>query len=88
MSIEARGPTLPRPADAGFWMLDRAADALEPLQALVLPRGAHPLGRVWTDTRSLEPGDLFVAAPGARADGRRFAPQAIERGAVAVLASI
>jgi UDP-N-acetylmuramoyl-L-alanyl-D-glutamate--2,6-diaminopimelate ligase len=39
------------------------------------------------DSRQVEAGDLFAALPGARWDGRRFAPQAIERGAVAVLAA-
>lgn len=39
------------------------------------------------DSRQVEPGDLFVAWQGERFDGRQYAPQAIERGAVAVLAS-
>jgi UDP-N-acetylmuramoyl-L-alanyl-D-glutamate--2,6-diaminopimelate ligase len=38
------------------------------------------------DSRSVEPGDLFVTWSGAKFDGRLFAGQAIERGAVAVLA--
>jgi UDP-N-acetylmuramoyl-tripeptide--D-alanyl-D-alanine ligase len=38
------------------------------------------------DTRTLEPGDLFVALGGVR-DGHEFAPQALAKGAVAVLAS-
>jgi UDP-N-acetylmuramoyl-L-alanyl-D-glutamate--2,6-diaminopimelate ligase len=37
------------------------------------------------DSRRVEAGDLFVAVPGENFDGRRFAPQAVERGAVAVL---
>ena len=32
------------------------------------------------------PGDLFAALPGTRADGRAFIADAVERGAVAVLA--
>ena len=39
------------------------------------------------DSRRVEPGDLFAAWSGERADGRAFARQAIERGAVAVLAA-
>ena len=39
------------------------------------------------DSRAVEVGDLFAALPGERFDGRRFAPDAIERGAVAVLAA-
>ena len=38
------------------------------------------------DSRAVEKGDLFVTWGGARFDGRLFAGQAIERGAVAVLA--
>ena len=38
------------------------------------------------DTRSLEPGDLFVALAGVR-DGHEFIPAALERGAAGVLAS-
>jgi UDP-N-acetylmuramoyl-tripeptide--D-alanyl-D-alanine ligase len=38
------------------------------------------------DTRSLEPGDLFVALAGER-DGHGFIPQALARGAAGVLAS-
>ena len=38
------------------------------------------------DSRRVEPGDLFVAWAGAKHDGRSFAAQAVERGAVAVLA--
>jgi UDP-N-acetylmuramoyl-L-alanyl-D-glutamate--2,6-diaminopimelate ligase len=37
------------------------------------------------DSRQVEPGFLFAALPGARADGVRFVPEAIARGAVAVL---
>ena len=38
------------------------------------------------DTRTLQPGDLFVALGGVR-DGHEFAPQAMEKGAAGVLAS-
>ena len=38
------------------------------------------------DSRSVEPGELFVTWSGAKFDGRLFAGQAIERGAVAILA--
>ena len=38
------------------------------------------------DSRNVEQGDLFVALPGTRVDGMRFAAQAVDRGAVAVLA--
>ena len=87
MSIEARGPTLPRPATAAFWSLDRAADALEGLATTPLPRGAHPLGRVWTDTRSLQAGDVFVALAGGQFDAHNFLAQAVSSGAAAVVVS-
>lgn len=38
------------------------------------------------DSRQVKPGDLFVSIPGARVDGNAFIGQAIERGAVAVVA--
>ncbi|MCD8004599.1 MAG: UDP-N-acetylmuramoyl-L-alanyl-D-glutamate--2,6-diaminopimelate ligase [Oscillospiraceae bacterium] len=44
-----------------------------------------PISSVSYDTRTLEPGALFVALPGYQTDGRRYIPQALERGAAAVL---
>jgi UDP-N-acetylmuramoyl-L-alanyl-D-glutamate--2,6-diaminopimelate ligase len=41
---------------------------------------------ITADSRDVVPGDLFVALPGQRADGRRFIGDAVARGAVAVLA--
>ncbi len=38
-----------------------------------------------TDSRRVGPGALFVALPGSRADGVQFAPEAVARGARAVL---
>ena len=37
------------------------------------------------DSRQVEKGDLFIAIPGAAADGHRFIPMALERGAACVL---
>jgi UDP-N-acetylmuramoyl-tripeptide--D-alanyl-D-alanine ligase len=56
--------------------------------------GARPVGdlsavqiqRVHTDSRSLQPGDLFVALRGERFDAHDFLPQARAAGAVAALA--
>ncbi|NJD34082.1 MAG: UDP-N-acetylmuramoyl-L-alanyl-D-glutamate--2,6-diaminopimelate ligase [Betaproteobacteria bacterium] len=42
--------------------------------------------RLTGDSRRVQPGDLFVAFPGAQADGRDFIAQAVARGAAAVLA--
>lgn len=41
---------------------------------------------VTADSRTVKPGDLFVAVPGTKADGAQFAHDAIAKGAVAVLA--
>ncbi len=43
------------------------------------------LGRVHTDTRTLQPGDLFLALAGERFDAHDFLPQAQAAGAVAVI---
>ncbi len=40
---------------------------------------------VCTDTRAIEPGNLFVALTGSRFDGHRYADQAADRGASALL---
>jgi len=42
--------------------------------------------RVQTDSRVVQPGDLFVCLPGERFDGHSFAVEAVRRGAEAVLA--
>ncbi|WP_294635608.1 UDP-N-acetylmuramoyl-tripeptide--D-alanyl-D-alanine ligase [uncultured Aquabacterium sp.] len=47
---------------------------------------ATPLGRVHTDTRTLQAGDLFVALRGERFDAHDFLPQVAASGAAAVLA--
>ncbi|MEV7094392.1 UDP-N-acetylmuramoyl-tripeptide--D-alanyl-D-alanine ligase [Amycolatopsis sp. NPDC051045] len=49
--------------------------------------GAQVTGSVEFDTRKLAPGGLFVALPGEKVDGHDFAAQAVEAGAVAVLAA-
>lgn len=88
MSIEAHGHALPAPADAAaFWTVDRVADALEPLATTPLPRGPHRLGRVSSDTRSLQSGDLFVALVGEKFDAHDFLRDAVKAGAAAVVVS-
>lgn len=47
-------------------------------------REVFPTG-VADDSRQVRPGDLFLAYPGDLADGRRYIPDALARGAVAVL---
>ncbi len=46
---------------------------------------ATPIGRVHTDTRTLQAGDLFVALKGERFDAHDFLPQVQASGAAAVL---
>ena len=53
---------------------------------MVLPEGGFK-GAV-LDSRKVEPGMLFVALPGEKADGRDFIPQALERGAAGVIDSL
>jgi UDP-N-acetylmuramoyl-L-alanyl-D-glutamate--2,6-diaminopimelate ligase len=47
---------------------------------------ALDIAGVTADSRQVVPGDLFAALPGVRADGRAFIADAVERGAVAILA--
>jgi len=46
------------------------------------------IGGITYDSRSVKPGDLFVAIKGEKSDGARFIPQAIEKGAAAVAAEV
>ena len=47
---------------------------------------ALAIAGVSADSRAVKPGFLFVAVPGTKADGLEFLPQALEAGAVAVMA--
>jgi UDP-N-acetylmuramoyl-L-alanyl-D-glutamate--2,6-diaminopimelate ligase len=40
------------------------------------------------DSRLVVPGTLFFAFPGAKADGRKYAPQALDRGAIATVCEL
>ena len=48
---------------------------------------AAPVGGVTVDSRTVRPGDLFVALAGSRTDGSLFAAAAAQAGAVATLAA-
>ena len=63
--------------------LERLVSALEPVE--VLGRPSVEVLDLAYDTRAVTPGALFFAVPGERADGHDFAPEAVERGAVAVV---
>jgi len=45
-----------------------------------------PVNRISADSRSIETGDLFVAVRGTQADGHRFIPDALEKGASVIVA--
>jgi len=63
--------------------LERLVAALEPVE--VLGRPSAEVRDLAYDARTVTPGTLFFAVPGDRADGHDFAPEAEERGAVAVV---
>lgn len=58
---------------AALWVLDE-----------LKKQGVSPTG-LSADSRQLAPGDVFLAMPGARSDGRACLQEAVARGAVAVL---
>ncbi|MGA8753951.1 Mur ligase domain-containing protein, partial [Candidatus Deferrimicrobium sp.] len=60
------------------------------LLAGIVPVPAGPLGEIGIggisiDSRSVRPGDLFVAVPGTRADGHAYLVEAARGGAAAAL---
>ena len=62
--------------------LNTEAEALAWLAGRVPPQGSE---RLRTDSRLVQPGDAFIAWPGAATDGRRFVPAALAAGAAACL---
>jgi UDP-N-acetylmuramoyl-L-alanyl-D-glutamate--2,6-diaminopimelate ligase len=72
-------PTAPEPRSLG----DLAA-VFGLLSAAPVPPDCH-VTAVASDNRQVAPGDLFVALPGARVHGAEHAPDAVTRGAAAVL---
>lgn len=48
----------------------------------------HLLGRVCTDSRALQPGDIFVALKGEQFDGHAYITQVVKAGAGAVIAEL
>lgn len=63
--------------------LKRALEGVEILSATA--DLSMEIGGVSYDSRTVRPGDLFVAMTGAAADGHRFIPRAVEKGAAAVV---
>jgi UDP-N-acetylmuramoyl-L-alanyl-D-glutamate--2,6-diaminopimelate ligase len=70
----------PRPRPLG--------ELLRGLAGAAAPPGAAdtPITGITADSRSVRPGQLFVAIRGTRQDGHAFAAEAVRRGAAAVLA--
>jgi UDP-N-acetylmuramoyl-L-alanyl-D-glutamate--2,6-diaminopimelate ligase len=63
----------------------RLADLL-PDVAVAEPFTAREVAGISADSRNIAPGFVFFAVPGTRADGLSFVPQALQRGATAVVA--
>ncbi len=84
MSIAARAPERREPpaSASAFWTRDRVAAALGGG-----PSGDGRFGRIWTDTRTIQPGDLFVALRGPNFDGHEFLQAAVDAGAGGVVVS-
>jgi UDP-N-acetylmuramoyl-tripeptide--D-alanyl-D-alanine ligase len=76
----------PSPPDRDFWTAERVTQALGVAASHGAAR-AEPFGRVWTDTRSVEPGDLFVALAGERFDAHDFVGAAVGAGAAGMVVS-
>lgn len=74
-------------AATGFWTLARVADALAGELRGAVPSDGRALRAVTTDTRALQPGDLFVALRGERFDAHDFLDRAVEAGAAALVVS-
>ncbi len=70
---------------SSFWTFDRVAAALEECAAVKLPRGGATIEGITTDTRSIAPGQLFVALRGERFDGHDYLDAAAAAGAVGVV---
>ncbi len=67
-------------------LVDQAAERDPDLGWLLDDRPVDPeIAGLALDSRQVKPGDLFLCVPGATTDGHRFAPAAVERGAVALL---
>lgn len=79
--------TPPTVAPTTFWTMNRVADAIGPLSPVNVPRGPGVFGRVWTDTRTIEAGDLFVALAGENFDAHDFLTMAVDKGATGVVVS-
>jgi UDP-N-acetylmuramoyl-L-alanyl-D-glutamate--2,6-diaminopimelate ligase len=60
---------------------------LGPEMTVSAPSGETEIAGITADSRQVQRGWLFAAIPGAKADGARFVPEAVARGAMALLVS-
>lgn len=67
-------------APNGFWTLARVAQAIGSG-----PSDTRAVRSICTDTRQVQPGDLFVALKGDTFDAHEFLQQAVAKGAIAVV---
>jgi len=77
--------TQPHPKSGPRARLQELVGALEPWH--VLNEADPVITGLSNDSRATEPGHLFVAIEGEKADGHDFIPQAVEAGAAAVVCS-
>ncbi len=70
-----------------FWNLDRIAAALGDCDGQKAPRPSVEITGITTDSRSIGPGQVFVALHGENFDGHDYVQSAVEKGAAAVVVS-
>ena len=75
---------IPRPAAVRPLPLSELADLL----SVPTPDGDTTVTGVSLASGRVQPGDLYAALPGSRRHGAEFLPEAVERGAVAVLTDV
>ena len=64
----------------------KLSELVAALPGVISFSGGEPdITHITSDSRQVTPGALFVACPGASVDGHRFIPQAVERGAAALV---
>jgi UDP-N-acetylmuramoyl-tripeptide--D-alanyl-D-alanine ligase len=77
-------PSTPAPREPAGPALT-ADDLVHLTGGRLLARSSRPIRGAAVDSRLVTPGQLFVALPGERTDGHAHLPQAVARGAAAVL---
>ncbi|MEN8148834.1 MAG: UDP-N-acetylmuramyl-tripeptide synthetase, partial [Planctomycetota bacterium] len=90
MTVAASATLLSRyepkhPQEAHLMKLEKLIAAAFPGQSPGLPE-TTPVTVVTADSRKVRPGAVFVAIPGTAVDGVRYVPEAVEKGAIAIVA--